>query len=412
MHNSHNELVRDLIDERMLVTMFQPVLSIRNRRIVGYEALSRGRRLDGGPLMDPSMMFEKAAREECVVELDRLCREKAVEAYCVAENLCQKKLLFINIDVSVLDMGVAGSGHIAKLVEESKISAQDVVIEFSESSVKDLRTLENFTDSYRDKGFLIALDDVGSGSSNLRRIAEIKPEIIKLSTTLVWGMMGEYYMQRIFKSLADLAHDLGAMVVASGIETPDQALTCLELGANFLQGFYFAKPGFSDQISEELAHERINELADKYRESMLSKACDKDCCCEEYGLLIDEMTQNLSGQHPDSFEEIISIFLVENDDVECIFILDEKGVLETETLCGIAQAALNKRLLFRPAEKGSDQSSKEYFFRLKAGIEMFTSGPYISLASGNFCITVSKVFKDIKGDEYILCVDILPGDKN
>ena len=112
MQNNNKELVRDLIDERRLVTMFQPILSIRNRRIVGYEALSRGRRLDGGPLMDPGMMFEKATREECVVELDRLCREKAVEAYCAAPDLCKRKLLFINIDVSVLDMGVAGSGHI------------------------------------------------------------------------------------------------------------------------------------------------------------------------------------------------------------------------------------------------------------------------------------------------------------
>ena len=87
---------------------------------------------------------------------------------------------------------------------------------------------------------LIALDDMGTGYSNLERIASIKPDIIKLDRSLIQDIDREYHKQELFDFFLKLAHKIGVFVVVEGIETEAEALSCLERGADLVQGFYFA----------------------------------------------------------------------------------------------------------------------------------------------------------------------------
>ena len=84
--------------------------------------------------------------------------------------------------------------------------------------------------------------------------------------------------------------------------------------------------------------------------------------------------------------------------------LDESGIQITET---VSRAISSRQALFKPAPAGADQSLKQYFLMLHAGLERFTSDPYVSSASGNFCITMSRHFTNVLGQGYVLCCDVV-----
>ena len=87
--------------------------------------------------------------------------------------------------------------------------------------------------------------------------------------------------------------------------------------------------------------------------------------------------------------------------VEALYVLDERGVQITDTI----HARRVRARPVPPAPRGTDQSLKQYFLMLHAGLERYTSDPYISSASGNFCITMSRYFRNALGQNYVLCCD-------
>ena len=96
--------------------------------------------------------------------------------------------------------------------------------------------------------------------------------------------------------------------------------------------------------------------------------------------------------------------------VEALYILDERGVQITDT---VHAGASSRQALFHPSVRGADQSLKQYFLMLQAGLDRYTSDPYISSASGNFCITMSRMFSNVLGQSYVLCCDlIVPRDES
>ena len=109
------------------------------------------------------------------------------------------------------------------------------MIEINETKVQDNAVLKRFTDTYRKYGFMVALDDVGTGSSNMDRILLVKPNIIKVDISLVRNIHNDYFKQGIFKSLVNLCNRIGALVVAEGVESEEEAIQVLRLGGQMIQ---------------------------------------------------------------------------------------------------------------------------------------------------------------------------------
>ncbi len=100
----------------------------------------------------------------------------------------------------------------------------------------------------------------------------------------------------------------------------------------------------------------------------------------------------------------------EHPTVECMYVLNDAGVQVTETIWNGAVAQLPGGALFRPAPKGTDHSLKEYYYvPLDVELQKYTTDPYVSLASGNLCRTISTCFRDAGNNRlYVLCVDVRP----
>ena len=98
--------------------------------------------------------------------------------------------------------------------------------------------------------------------------------------------------------------------------------------------------------------------------------------------------------------------------MECIYILDEGGIQISDTVCNAEIPRKESGVMFQPAPKGADHSLKEYYyFLMDVELQRFTADPYVSMASGNLCRTISTAFRDAANNKmYVLCIDVSADD--
>lgn len=397
-----------ILRDETLDVHFQPIISLKQKTIIGVEALARPSDGDTGRPVTPMELFAWAARQGRTVDLDRLCRRKALKAYSPMADTPQSPLLFLNFESSVLDQGVLGSGLLAKAVREAGLSPGQIVIEINESRVMDLRALQEFVEIHRAQGFLFALDDLGSGFSNLARIGLLKPEILKLDRSLVAGIAMDFHKQEVFRALVGLGRRVGSLVLAEGVETDQELHACMDLGADLVQGFLFGRPASPDRISMDLIDFHVGQAA----ESQLRRDAERLRKRRERELgrmrLMEGMAAGLSGMPPADFAGTLETLALRSADIECLYVLDSSGLQATPTVAAPALEARALSRIFHPAAIGSDHASKEYFYALSDGAaRIHSTEAYLSMASGKLCRTLSAAFADRDGVRFILCLDML-----
>jgi len=222
-----------LIIEEALSTVYEPIVALKDRRILGYEALTRGP--GGGPLASPMVCFNIAQRCGLDHELDSVCRKLALRN---AHGLEPEEALFLNIlpmSIHDLDFGEAG---VRGALDELAVLPGQIVFEISER-----QTIGNYT-RFReavgrlvDLGFRIAVDDVGSGYSNLETAIELNPDFLKIDRTLIHQIHNDPQKQEILRGLVRLGHKMQAEVIAEGIESEDERQVLSDLDVTYGQGY-------------------------------------------------------------------------------------------------------------------------------------------------------------------------------
>jgi EAL domain-containing protein (putative c-di-GMP-specific phosphodiesterase class I) len=409
--------IRHIIETGSVVTFFQPILSARQRSVIGAEALSRGligvealsrHSNPAGQLIMPGQLFSMAAAEQMTPQLERLCRATAVKTFAGLERH-EDLILFMNFDASALEADPGGVDDLINTMEREKLSPRNVAIELLESAFDDVKKLTAVLDMFRARGFLIVLDDVGAGYSNLDRVPMIKPDILKLDRSLAVGIDSDYHRQETFKSLVQLTRRIGALVVAEGIETHTQAITALELGADLLQGFFLGMPEHAGTLICTDAAARIDALARRYKAYMIDRINQRKLQHRRFNIIINEILVELSRTSVEDFDDVLNTIVPQYENVECVYVMDESGTQISNTICNHRVPMRKKGVMFRPAPKGADHSLKEYYFvLLDVELNKYTTEPYVSLASGNLCRTISTCFRDSHNNKlFILCIDVL-----
>ncbi|HWE92399.1 MAG TPA: EAL domain-containing protein [Tepidisphaeraceae bacterium] len=422
---------REILAGSGVVTHFQPIFSVKQKSIVGVEALSRGINPETLELIPPLKLFEMAAAENLSDDLENLCRRTAIDSFASMHHPDDGLILFLNFDASALEAGPAGEEKLLFLnydptlgddgaataegllaqVRRLGLEPSRVAVEVLESRFEDAQLLKKSLDRLRERGFLLVLDDVGAGHSNLDRIPLIRPDILKIDRSLVRQIDVDYYKQETFKSLAHLARKLGALVVAEGVETEAEALAVLELGADLLQGFHLARPQSAQSLVGSLDVSAVQHLASRYKSHMVQKINARKLQHRRYAIVLNEILCELATTSVPYFDEVLDKVGQRYPLVEALYVLDEAGTQVTDTICPARGTRPKGRLMFRPAAKGADHSLKEFYYvLLDVELQKYTTDPYVSLASGNVCRTISTCFRDANNTKlYILCIDVVAG---
>jgi PAS domain S-box-containing protein len=225
--------VHDVIDHHRYTTVFQPLVSMTDGSVVGFEALTRFESGEG-----PEATFATAQEVGMGPELEEACARSALE---LATSLPEGTFLNVNFSHDAILQGCAQrvvAGLTRPLV---------VVVELTEyDPVSDYVELRAAIDAC--EGCMLAVDDAGNGYAGLTHILELRPEFIKLDRALVHNLGHDAAREAMVAGICHFAAQSGTRIVAEGVETADEAAALRRLGQMrgphqlLAQGYHFGRP--------------------------------------------------------------------------------------------------------------------------------------------------------------------------
>ncbi len=221
-----------------LHSLFQPIISLSERRILGFEALSRGP--SNSPLHSPIALFAVARQAGRLNELEIACRESACRRF--HEQQLPGKL-FLNVSPESLLEAAHQPGRTLQLLEDFGIPPSQVVIELTEQTpIDDFQLLQKALNHYRAMGFSIALDDLGAGYSSLRLWSELRPDYVKIDRHFIDGIHQDALKREFVGSIMQIAKASRAQVIAEGIELAEELAVLTDMGVDLVQGYLLCRP--------------------------------------------------------------------------------------------------------------------------------------------------------------------------
>lgn len=230
--------ILDLVLDRQVTSVYEPIVTVESKTVFGYEALARGPK--GSDLHAPLVMFGLAEEEDLVFELDCLCRTSGLKG---AVGLPEGTKLFLNIRPTTLHDPNFRAERLIETLYECELSPTDVVFEVSEQeSIGSFEAFKEMRDYYRDFGFQFALDDMGAGYAGLEALVEISPDFIKVDRSFVSGIDQDPVRKTMLSALQTVSEKTNSRLIAEGLDTLEELETLGELGIEFGQGWLFGKP--------------------------------------------------------------------------------------------------------------------------------------------------------------------------
>lgn len=221
-----------------LNSLFQPIISLSERRILGYEALTRGP--SNSPLHSPVTLFAVARHAGRLSELEMACRKRACTRF---HELKLDGKLFLNVSPESLLDPAHQPGRTLQLLQAFGIPPSQVVIELTEHApTEDFGLLDTALHHYRAMGFSIALDDLGAGYSSLRLWSELRPDYVKIDRHFIDGIHQDAVKREFVGSILKMAKASRAQVIAEGIELPEELAVLAEMGLDLVQGYLLCRP--------------------------------------------------------------------------------------------------------------------------------------------------------------------------
>jgi len=223
--------VTRVLDEHAIRMVFQPIVDLASGDVAGLEALAR---FDTKPNRPPDVWFADAAAVGLLEELELTAVREAVSYLDQVPERC-----FVSINLSP-DSTVSEQFR----DELTSLPLERLVLEVTEHApVDDYAELNEALGSLRRRGLRVAIDDAGAGFASLRHIVLVAPDLVKLDVTLIRNVDSDEVRHAVVTAITAFASQIGARVVAEGVETAQELETLRQIGVQFAQGFYLGIPG-------------------------------------------------------------------------------------------------------------------------------------------------------------------------
>jgi diguanylate cyclase (GGDEF)-like protein len=236
--SSLQQELTSILEHKKLTPYFQPIVSLTQKKIIGYEALMRGP--SNSPLHNPLNLFDVAERYGLSSQLEFACRELSIKHF---SSFHLEAKLFLNVTPHVLFEPEFKKGETLRYLEQFGLNPNNVVIELTEHKPTDnCELMGEALMHYRSMGFEVALDDLGAGYSSLRLWSELLPEYVKIDPHFIRELQNDSIKLNFVRSIQGMASSLNCKVIAEGIETEAELKVIEQLGIAYGQGHFLARP--------------------------------------------------------------------------------------------------------------------------------------------------------------------------
>lgn len=265
MIENSKKALDDIILNKQIKTVFQPIIALRDGSILGHEALSRI--TCESEIKNPDMLFTIAQEHNSLWNLELLCRTTALEAAYKFMIPPYNRKLFINVNPNTMHDENFKKGFTKGFLKQYEIAPHNIIFEITERNViTDMNGFRATIDHYKSQDYQIAVDDAGAGYAGLNLISEVNPNYIKLDMKLIRGVNEDSLKFALVKGMVELSKVSNILLIAEGIETYQELSTLVNLGVQYGQGYYIQKP---DEAVQEIRPEVLQAL----KEITLKKNC-------------------------------------------------------------------------------------------------------------------------------------------
>ncbi len=243
----HNEL-QTALEKDELVLYFQPIISVRDMKIAGFEALMRWQHPQRG-LIPPGVFIPVAEESGLITDMSHWALGISCDAVktlhaAIDPELCGKHPPFISVNFSVRDFSDGDFAEQVRSVLRAKgVSPAHIHLEITESLLmEEPEAAKNALEKCRILGTSISIDDFGTGYSSLSYLHNFPISTLKIDQSFIRAMNSDPSSKVLVKSIIGLAHNMDIKVIAEGIESADEAAILKQMGCEECQGYWFAKP--------------------------------------------------------------------------------------------------------------------------------------------------------------------------
>lgn len=247
-----DEIVAMILDNNMLTYHFQPIVSARDGSIFAYEALMR---ILVPMRMSPPELLESAERLNRLYDVEKLTLFNIVEIVASNPEMFRGKKVFINSMPGHMLNAQDRNEFISKV---KTLQCAGIVIEFTEGAELSDAELNDLKAFLRGNGMEIAIDDYGSGYSNVNNLLRYMPEYVKIDRMLLTGIDADPHRQHFVKDIIEFTSTNDIKALAEGVETTKEMKTVIQLGADLIQGYYTAHP--NAEVVQLISPQVVNEI--------------------------------------------------------------------------------------------------------------------------------------------------------
>ena len=250
-------LVTRILDENLFDYHFQPIINAQNGDIYAYEALMRART---ETKVSPLSIIKYATMQERLFDVERSTFLNVLSIVSENKESFGDAKVFINSIPGVM----VGDGDLSDISAHLEKISEKVVIELTEEAELNDTDLMKLKQFYQRFNIDIAVDDYGTGYSNVSNLLRYMPNYVKIDHSLISDINDQPRKQHFVREIIDFCHENNIMALAEGVETSDELRVAINLGADLIQGFYTAVP--SAEIISRIDEKRRSEIKQYYQE--------------------------------------------------------------------------------------------------------------------------------------------------
>ncbi len=406
MYNDYN--IGDVIAKRSLLIQYQMVLSHHKEFSNSVEAFVKGVHPDDGTLIHPLDLIEKAENENLLQPLNRLMVEMVIENFQRLYMTDKDMLLYINIHESLVKAGKTTIEWLAKVAETRNIPTNAIAFDITDYQSLSVDEVRSFILVSREAGFYISIDDIGNSYFNMDRILIYNPDIIKINQQYLDRLSDDLaYKERLKRQISHLAHEMGIIVVVTGIELEEDLMKAFKGGAQFFQGYYFGMPKVvaDEEINDFLDVSALEERFSPYRVNL--EVEETRVVMNKLVMALNRIRDNSKQWTEETSDDAFEYLFYRYPYIQNAWAVDMDGIQVTKGRVNNIGFSQRNARIFKIHDIGYDYSGEEFYRIITMGaLDVWITKPYTSLINNELCMGTSSFIELEGGNRYILCLEV------
>ncbi|MGL1861119.1 MAG: EAL domain-containing protein [Pseudodesulfovibrio sp.] len=387
-------------------TLFQPIVSVVTKSVIGFEAYSRG---GNGLNIGPEQLFHEDLSLEIKLGVDRLCRVKALELFKPIYDSHKGLLLFLNINPSIFKVADLTADVFLQQVVDSGIDPKYVVAETLLSHAAKGEVLA-IAAKAKSAGFRIGLDGCCADDSFSHVISLLEPDFVKINSSFYGKDARKDHAADALDVLLSVAERVGTAIIAHGVENEEDSVRLLAAGVHIQQGYHYSKDDADKAVDAgKNLIQKLNKTYDTFKRVKGEVVRNKKDRLNGAFKAATSVCHKLANMSEDRFEETSLRLVGEGGklgDIFSLFVLNKKGVQITPRVHIKPKDGWLGSNAVLGTRRGVDHSMRNYVIYLDMGYENFVTKPFTSAFNGKEACIVSKPFFNYEGTSYTLCMEV------